>query len=409
MQYAAFLGHQPQISIAELSAALEDFSLGEVIVDRIALFSTSEKIDQSFLDELGGTTLIAERITEESLTLDDIPQVLLNEIKSKRGKITFSLRTMRIPRPMIGTLYRRCKKRCKDEGRGCRYVGSEKKPAETAVLHEAELIDGKDGCELVLMYVGGEEDRILWIGRTIAAQDIDWYSSRDMEKPVRDTTVGLLPPKLAQVMINFGDFLVRETSPDKSDEVLTILDPFCGTGVIPMEALIRGFPVLASDISTKAINGCKKNIDWIRKEEEIFKKDVPSEVFKHDALKPFDLKELPDVIVTETTLGPPMSTRPSQKEVNKLKTQNEKLQCNFLENAAKSLPGVPIVCAWPAWKQKGGWVRLEKVWKTIEKLKYRPSLPPEIEPEDPKRFSLFYRRKDQFVGREIVLLMPPKN
>ena len=177
----------------------------------------------------------------------------------------------------------------------------------------------------------------------------------------------------------------------------------------PMEALIREFPVLASDISMKAVNGCKKNIDWIRKEEEIFKKDVSSEVFKHDALKPFDLKEPPDVIVTETTLGPPMSARPSQKETSKLKTQNEKLQCNFLENTASSLPGVPIVCAWPAWKQKGGWVRLEKVWKTIEKLNYRPSLPPEIEPEDPKRFSLFYRRKDQFVGREIVLLMPPKS
>ncbi|MDP6575620.1 MAG: RsmD family RNA methyltransferase [Candidatus Peribacteraceae bacterium] len=409
MQYAAFLGHQPQISIAELSTTLEDFSLGEVIDNRIALFNTSEKIDQSFLDELGGTMLIAQRITEESLTLDDIPQVLLNEIKSKRGKITFSLRTIHIPRSMIGTIYRRCKKRCKDAGRGCRYVGSEKKPAATAVLHEAELIDGKDGCELVLMHVEEEEDRTLWIGKTIAAQDIDWYTTRDMEKPVRDTTVGLLPPKLAQIMINFGDFLVRETNSDKSNDVITILDPFCGTGVIPMEAIIREFPVLASDISMKAVNGCKKNIDWIRKEEEIFKKDVSSEVFKHDALKPFDLKELPDVIVTETTLGPPMSARPSQKETGKLKTQNEKLQCDFLENAASSLPGVPIVCAWPAWKQKGGWVRLEKVWKTIDKLKYRPSLPPEIEPEDPKRFSLFYRRKDQFVGREIVLLMPPKS
>jgi len=423
MHYTAFLGHQPQISIAELSAKLPDFSLNRVLDNRIALFDTSEKLDQEFLDEKGGIVLLAERITEEPLSLDDIPQVLSNEIKAKRGKITFSLRTVNIKRPMIGTLYRRCKKKLKDEGRGCRYVGSEKKPAATAVIHEADLIEGKDGCELVLIVVEEEEDQTLWIGRTIAAQDIDWYSFRDMEKPVRDTTVGLLPPKLAQIMLNFGEFLIEEnkkpaaairgstkltTGQSRQDNVITIYDPFCGTGVIPMEALIRGFNVIASDISAKAVNGTKKNIDWIRKEEEILKKDFSSEVFKQDALKPFKLKELPSIIVTETTLGPPLTERLTQKETSKLKTKNEKLQCDFLENASKTLPGVPIVCAWPAWKQKGGWVRLEKVWRTIEKLKYRPALPPEVEPEDPKRFSLFYRRKDQFVGREIVLLMPPK-
>jgi len=421
-QYAAFLGHQPHISIAELSAVLEDFSLNDVLDNRVALFSTKEELDQEFLDILGGTVVLAQQATEEDLTLDEIHKVLINEIGHKRGKLTFSLRTHGIPRGAISTLYRRCKKALKGCGRPCRYVGSEKKPAPPIVLFETGIIEGKQGCELVILQIGEEESQRLWIGRTVAAQDIDWYSFRDMEKPVRDTTIGLLPPKLAQILLNFGEFLVRETrnqkpetNKQKRQTVLTVFDPFCGTGVIPMEALLRDWPVLASDISKKAVNGCTKNLDWLRKEEKILKKDVTSTVFKHDATKPFELpstalrtgKEPPDVIVTETSLGPPLEGRPPMKVVSKMKTQSEKLQIAFLENAAATLPSVPIVCAWPAWRQKGGWVQLEKMWNVIEKLGYRPCLPPEVELENPKRFSLFYRRKDQFVGREIVLLAPP--
>jgi len=417
MQYAAFLGHQPLISIAELSAALEDFSLNSVLDNRVALFETAQELDQEFFDTLGGTVVLAKQITEEDLTLDDIHKVLINEIGNKRGKITFSLRTHNIPRNAIATLYRHCKKALKGQGRPCRYVGSEKKPAPPIVLFESEIIDGKGGCELVILGIQEEDDSSrLWIGRTVAAQDVDWYSFRDMEKPVRDTTIGLLPPKLAQILLNFGAFLVREnqTKPQpkpkkKEVEILTIFDPFCGTGVIPMESLLRDWPVLASDVAKKAVKGCTKNLDWLRKEEKILKKDVSSEIWKQDATKPFELKDPPDVIVTETTLGPTMTARPPMKEVAKLKTQNEKLQAQFLENAAATLPGVPIVCAWPVWKQKGGWVHLDKVWKVIEKLKYRPCLPPEVELEIPGRMSLFYRRKDQFVGREIVMLLPQKN
>ncbi|MBU0766600.1 hypothetical protein KKF55_02345 [Patescibacteria group bacterium] len=415
MQYAAFLGHQPLISIAELSASIEDFSLVKVLDNRVAIFDTAQDLDQEFLDTLGGIVVLAKQVTEEDLSLDDIHKVLTNEIGSKRGKVTFSLRTHNIPRDAIATLYRRCKKSLKGQGRPCRYVGSEKKPAPPIVLFDSELIEGKDGCELVILGIQEDDSSRLWIGRTVGAQDINWYSFRDMEKPVRDTTIGLLPPKLAQILLNFGEFLTRETrnqkletSKQKGELALTIYDPFCGTGVILMEALLREWDILASDIAKKAVTGCTKNLDWLRKEEKILKKDVSSEIWKQDATKPFDLKDPPDVIVTETTLGPPITNRLPMKEVAKLKTQNEKLQEQFLENAAATLPGVPIVCAWPVWKQKGGWIHLDKVWKVIDKLGYRPSLPPEVGLEIPGRMSLFYRRKDQFVGREIVMLMPPR-
>jgi len=413
--YIAFLGHQPLISLAELSAVIPDFTLQDMPEKHLALFETNEKLDQEFLDTLGGTMVIARQIDAgATLSLEDVPQLLANEIGPGRRKVTFSLRTFGLPKGTVRALYRKCKDRLRKAGRSSRYVGNEKKSALPILLHNNEMIEGKRGCELTIVLIGEEEEKTLWIGRTVAAHDVDFYSFRDMEKPVRDTTVGLLPPKLAQILLNFGVYLVRELEPEsksppkrKKKEIYTVFDPFCGTGVIPMEGLLRDWPVLASDKSLKAVNGCSKNIEWLRKEEKILKKYVPSKVWKQDALKPFELKEDVDMIVTETTLGPPLEKRPTQKDVARIRRESEELQAAFLENVAESLPGVPVVCIWPAWKQKGGWIKLEKIWKVIKELGFEPVLPPGISTnrEVP---SLFYSRADQFVGREIVLLLPPE-
>lgn len=407
MTYAAVLGHQPHLSIAELAAVIPGFDLKDFLFKQVALFESSEELDPEIMDDLGGTVLLAMQLTEENLSVEDIPGILANEVTKVRGKVTFGLRCYGLSPKIIKLLYRRCKDRLKRNERSCRYVGNEKKPAATVLLHDAEMLTGKKGCELFIMNIAEDDDSTLWIGKTIAAQDVDWYSWLDMEKPVRDTTVGLLPPKLAQILLNFGGWLFRESeigNRESEDDFPVVFDPFCGTGVIPMECLNREWDVLASDISQKAVNGCKKNLDWLRKEEKILKKDVESTVWKQDATKPFELKELPDVIVTETSLGPALEKKPSQRDVSKMKTENEKLQALFLKNAAETLPGVPIVCTWPVWMMKGEKVYLEKVWKVIDELGYQPVLPAHVEPHTTGRFSMLYKRKDQFVGREIVLL-----
>lgn len=412
--YAAFLGHQPQISIAELSATIADFELTTVIGKKIAIFQSEEKLDQKFFARLGGTVVMAKQVSDAPLSLEDIPKVLKNEVKSGRKKVTFGLRTLGLPKQTVRDLYRKSKDIFRKGGRPCRYVGNDRKPAPPVLLHDADMLEGSYGCELtILSWEDENENRNLWIGRTCAAQDIVSYAKRDMQKPVRDTTTGLLPPKLAQILLNFGDWVARQGEQKQKETVkkkrkLTVLDPFCGTGVIPMEALLRGWTVYASDKSQKAVNGCTKNIDWLRKEEKILKKDVPSTVWKQDALKPFDFKETPDVIVTETSLGPPLTKRPPAKDAKKFKTENEKLQADFLKNASETLPGVPLVCIWPIWRQKTEAIRLEKIWKVIEELGYEAVLPHGITPENTERPTLVYRRPDQLVWREIVLLKPTK-
>ncbi|MCA9370620.1 MAG: hypothetical protein KC680_01515 [Candidatus Peregrinibacteria bacterium] len=404
-QYAAVLGHQPHISIAELAAVVPGFTLESIEQTVVALFSADEELDDDCIDRLGGTVLLARRITEADVSMSDIPQLLVNECGKVRKKVTFSLRCYDVPSKLIKTAYIKGKEAFKSAGKPCRYVGNEKKHAAVALLHDSDVISGKKGVELFIVQTASQ----LWVGRTIGAQDIDRYTWRDMDKPVRDTTVGLLPPKLAQVMLNFGAWMVeseRDNKKRKKHIVYTVLDPFCGTGVIPLECLLQGWHVLASDVSQKAVNGTKKNLDWVRKEMKILKKDVSDDVSKHDALKPFKLKSLPDMVVTETTLGPALTKKPTKTDVKKYLKDSEALEAAFLHNAAASLPGVPIVCMWPFWRLGGDVIRHEKIWSVAKELGYRAVLPAGAPVEDPEKLSLLYQRKDQFVGREIVLLLP---
>ncbi|MDA1292778.1 MAG: hypothetical protein O3A81_03300 [bacterium] len=412
-QYAAVLGHQPHISLAELAASVQGFVLESIECKQVALFSTEEPLDDNIIDVLGGIIMLAERITTADVSMDDIPKLMSGEVAKVKKKVTFGLRCYNVPRADIKTAYRKGKEEMKRQNRPCRYIGNDKKAAAVALLKDSEVITGKKGVEIFIVRKPHE----FWIGKTIGIQDIDAYTHRDMEKPVRDTTVGLLPPKLAQIMLNFGGWMAREALPEeeknknaarkhKKKEIYTVLDPFCGTGVILMECLLRSWHVEASDSAGKAVTGTQKNLDWLRKEKKILKKDVSEKVSKHDATKPFSFKTLPDIVVTETSLGPNLSKKPTKADVKKLVKESEKLEEAFLMNAAATLPGVPLVCTWPFWRMGTENIRLEKIWAALEKAGYEAVLPEAIEPENPERPSLLYQRKDQFVGREIVLLRP---
>ncbi len=415
--YCAFLGHQPSVSLAELIAVVPGFRLEAQPESTIAIFSSTQKLDATFLPGLGGVYALAEGFEKGDLSVSDGPQMLLECAAKIRGKITFGLRTSGIPPTGVKEMYRRYKDTLKRAGRPARYVGNERKPAAAVLLHDAGMLSGKHGLELVIIALPGEQ---IWMGRTIAAQDVDSYTKRDIGKPVRDTTVGLLPPKLAQVMLNLGLWLLKSSNQQPAtsnsqakskgaNKQLTVLDPFCGTGVIPLECLVRGWNILASDMSLKAVNGCEKNIEWIRKEMKILKKDAESTVWKQDATSPFVLKKLPDLVVTETSLGPSLTRAPAPAPADRLRKQVEKMQEEFLRNASATLPNVPIVCCWPFWRLAGGdLVRLTGLWEKLPKLGYRAVMPAIPKSKEATDFSLLYRRNDQFVGREIVMLQPVK-
>ncbi len=247
-QYAVFLGHQPSLSIAELAAVLPGFRVDERLSRQLALCSAEADITQETLDRLGGTVAIAEHIADVKDVLSEVPALLQQQLSKIKTKVTFGFRAQGVLPDTLRQLYRNCKERLRNAGKPCRYVGNERRAAPTILLHQAEMVSGKGGAELVLLALGGRT----WVGRTVAVQDIESYTERDTGKPARDMREGFLPPKLAQIMLNFGEWLVRGTpAPEtkKKLEPLIVLDPFCGMGVIPMETILRGWTALGSDVS----------------------------------------------------------------------------------------------------------------------------------------------------------------
>ena len=403
--YAALLGNNPTISTAELSALLPDFTQKHLIANQYCIFETKEELNQDTLNRLGGTILIAKQVTGNGvLTFADIPALLATELSTVKGKVVFSLRLVGIPPREGKDLFRACKNGLKKKGVPSRYTGNERESAKPIVLHDDGLLDPKKGCELTII----REKHLFWIGRTVAAQNVKAYTLRDIGKPVRDTTVGLLPPKLAQILLNLGEYLANENA-KKALKSYVVFDPFCGTGVIPIEVLLRRNTILASDVSLKAVNGCEKNIEWTRKTYKILKKDAESVIWKQDATKPFDLKRhVPDIIVTEGSLGPALSDRPTIKEIETFMRDSDNLAAGFLKNCKASLPNVPIVMTLPVWYAMKKMIPLKKIAETIDACGYKTVMPPHVSGWLPDRLSLLYRRNDQFVGREIVLLMPKK-
>jgi len=79
-------------------------------------------------------------------------------------------------------------------------------------------------------------------------QNIQLYETIDFQKPFRGMSIGMMPSKLAHILINIAIYhqsLFQKTSSDP----LTIYDPFCGFGTTNMIANACGFDTIGSDIN----------------------------------------------------------------------------------------------------------------------------------------------------------------
>jgi tRNA (guanine10-N2)-dimethyltransferase len=101
---------------------------------------------------------------------------------------------------------------------------------------------------------------------------------------------GSMSPKLARCMVNLTRI--------KKGQAL--LDPFCGTGGILIEAGMVGARVIGTDIDYKMVNGTKKNLEHCGISNY--------QVFQEDARK-LELPHKVDAIVTDPPYGISASTR----------------------------------------------------------------------------------------------------
>jgi len=311
------LGRETKISAAEIAAVL-NLKVGQFGLSAKAplLFCPQSNIPApDMIKKLGGTIKIAQELGQ-SMNQNHLFEVIKNELKSKNGKMIFGL-------SIYGSLGARelmrwgkeLKSELKEEGYSVRYIPNKEPTLSSATVDHNHLID--KGTEFIIY-----EEALgkFSLAKTIALQPYAEFSKRDFDRPGRDDKSGMLPPKLAMMMLNLSE--------PKQDS--TILDPFCGSGTIITEAMIMGYrKIIGSDISERAIEDTQKNIEWIKNnlnitcgEISLYNLDVKN---LGEKIEPTSI----DRIVAEPFMGKPLNGRETFVE---LEQQSEELKQLYIES-----------------------------------------------------------------------------
>ncbi|MCB9798626.1 methyltransferase domain-containing protein [Candidatus Nomurabacteria bacterium] len=367
MKYLFELGHQPHISIEEILTSLEMEGVPLTWHNRDGNFLSVESdkaIDgTTLMQKLGGTLAVFEHIDRQDKKIEDcIVQTL--ESDSSHKKI-FCLRGKD---RKIGISI---KKALKSNGYPARFIEYK----NTATIFHNKLVENAG-----YFFV---KDGEVFVCRGI--QPLEQFAHKDSDKPGFDRYSGMLPPKLARMMINLAGVATPAT----------LLDPFCGSGVLLMEALDLGYHIIGSDISDRAVEDSRKNIQWRKGEHESLR-NLSSEIFCEDVQK-LSRKIEPDsidLITCEPYMGKPLR---GGEDVSFLKRQAQELATLYLtafdEFSKMLVPGGVVVFIIPKF-------HIRERWTTIPIVDDILSKGFELwEFENDK--SLVYQRSGQHIAREI--------
>jgi len=384
--YIALLGRQPELSIAELERVFPRVSWYS---SQTALIDAKQDFD---VQRLGGTQKAGRvafelQSSEWRRVSDAIVRHYSKAWAKAEGKITLGISVYDLtvsPREVqkVGLVL---KSKLKKDGVSLRLIPNQEQALSSATSHHNKL--GLSDNKVELLVVRGKTS--VMVAESIGTQNITALAARDQGRPRRDAFVGMLPPKLALMMINMA-----VGNPDKPQR---ILDPFCGTGVLLQEAALVGHPVYGTDLAEKMIRYSRDNLNWL---QDTYKTKVDWYLHEGDAM---DTKwQAPiDAIASEAYLGQPFSAPPSSSKLTEVRGNCNHIIGAFLTNIAKQIePGTPIVLAVPAWKDvNDNFTRLPLVSK-VEDFGFERMT---LDTVDTTR--LIYFRPDQVVGRDLLLLV----
>ena len=389
--FIATLGRQPEISFAELEAVFGRQNVQPATPDIATI--DADDIDLSIL---GGTTKIAKVITthnyankRDSDLFTDISRQITNHYTDKwrsvDHKITLGISTygFNIPPRAVQKTGIILKGSLKKSGVSLRLIPNTESALSTAVSHNNKLGLSDNKVELIIV----KTKTSVIIAESRGAQNITAYTRRDHGKPKRDAFVGMLPPKLAQIMLNLA-------LGSKNDTLDLILDPFCGTGTVLQEALIRGLNVVGTDLSNKMVSYTQENLNWITKSHKHTGQII--EISQADATNnQWSNAQQISAIVCETYLGQPFSAPPSPAKLKEVTGNCNHIISGFLKNIHPQLtPGTRLCIAVPAWRSKDGSLTHLPLTRDPSRLGFELVRPPMI-----------YSRPDQVVARELLVLV----
>ena len=381
----AILGRQPAFGVAELESLYGADGLAR-IDDAALLEVAAEEIN---FKRLGGVIKVARVLTVlPSQNWSELIKYLKENIPThlahiEEGKFTLGLSIygLRLKPEELNRSLLELKKIIKKTGRPVRIV-----PNKTLELNSAQVLHNKlthrGAWELIFIKYG----KRTILAQTLFVQDIEAYAARDQARPKRDARVGMLPPKLAQTLINLAQ------------PKTTVLDPFCGTGVVLQEAMLMGYGAYGSDIEPRMIEYTKTNLDWL-KERYPQIASLPLTLSTQDATNA-KWQPVYDAVASEVFLGRPLNSLPAPDKLKEIINDANTIICKFLANLAKQAPGGTRLClAVPAWRKPSGGLISLPALANLTEMGYNY-----LDLVHVSREELAYYRENQTVARQLIIL-----
>ena len=381
--HIAILGRQPSLGMAELeqlygSTAVRWFSDSTAIID-------SPAFD---FERLGGTQKAGRVVSELRGDWRQVSMKLVSAYAQAwadhEGKITLGISAYGFkttPRDVqkTGIIL---KGKLKERGVSLRLIPNADTALSSATSHHNKL--GLSDNHVELIVVRGANGAAI-IAESVGAQNITALAARDQGRPKRDAFVGMLPPKLARMMVNLA--------PVKAGR---ILDPFCGTGVLLQEAALLGYDVYGTDLVPKMVQFTKANLDWLIDTHHV----TPGVTLDVGDAMTYHWHTPVDAVACEAYLGQPFSAPPSPGKLTEVRDNCNHIISEFLRNIAPQLaPGTPLCVAVPAWRDSAGRFTHLPLVDSVGSLGYNRTTLRHV-----RNDQLLYYREDQVVARELLLL-----
>lgn len=406
------LGRQPTLSLAELESLYGAQHVKPCLPHAALLNIAASEIN---FKRLGGTLKVAQLLSVlPSSDWESAYQYLAQNIPKHlqnvpEGKFTLGVSAYGLDVSLkefnAGLLS--LKKIIRASGRSVRIVPNKALELNAAqVLHNS--LTKRGAWELLLVRDGKQ----IYLAQTYFVQDIEAYAARDQARPKRDARVGMLPPKLAQIIINLAVGQIERTAgsiqrtdnksqtPDVQRYTLRVLDPFCGTGVILQEALLMGYHVIGTDIDPRMVEYSKTNIKWLVEKYPQIEGHV---VIEQADATAYQWPRF-SVLASEVYLGRPLASWPTPEKLREIINDVNTIIKKFLENLAPQLKAGQQVClAVPAWRSNviglTYHIKHLPLLDTLTDMGYN-----RVDLVHVKNDDLVYFREDQIVARELLIL-----
>jgi tRNA G10 N-methylase Trm11 len=377
------LGRQPLLAAAELSAVFGIKDKKIRLEEKQAILKIQLETDPKLvINKLGGTIKIAQELKKD-LNKEELVNLIMDQLKKIEGKIHFGISyygNNQFGLQSIQKFGLSIKKELKNQSRSVRYVQNREKILSSAVVENNKLI--KKGIEFL---IDDSSDNKFNLATSQAIQPFKQFSKRDYGRPGRDDKSGMLPPKLAMMMINLS----------KAKNNCTILDPFCGSGTILTESLLLNYKnIIGTDVSDKAITDTTKNIDWTINNYKLTDANPKLYQCSVDKISSKIKDSSIDTIITEPYMGKPLKGKESKQQLHEQAGELRDLYIQAFEQFAKIIKkDGTVVFIIPRFRFRENWIVIDCL-KEIKKLGFLPEKFGEDE-------FLIYGRPHQYLAREI--------